>query len=68
MDKKEAINILIGFAVCVSPKLHCDTDCPFYKEEEDCNYIDNNFELEEAVKTLRKEVENGNNSSSSNKN
>ena len=57
INKKEAINILIGIAVCIEPKLHCDTDCPFYKEEEDCKYIKNEFELEEAVKTLRKEVE-----------
>lgn len=61
MTKKEATNILIGFAVCVSPKLHCDDDCPFYKEEEDCKYIESEFEVEEAVKTLRKEVENDSN-------
>lgn len=53
MSKEEAINILIGLAVCINPKLHCDDDCPFYKENEYCKYIDNEFELEEAVKTLR---------------
>lgn len=55
MDKKEAINILIGMAVCISPKLYCDDDCPFYKENGDCKYINRKFELEEAVKTLREE-------------
>ena len=33
MTKKEAINELIAFAVCTEPKLHCDDDCPYYKEE-----------------------------------
>lgn len=51
MTKKEAINILIANAVCVSPKLHCDDDCPYYK-----NCIDDGIELklEEAVKILRR--------------
>ena len=54
MNKKEAINILVGLAVCISPKLHCDDDCPYYKENEECKYINNEFEIEEAVKFLRR--------------
>lgn len=53
MSKEEAINILIGLAVCISPKLHCDTDCPFYKEDKDCKYVGQEFELEYAVKLLK---------------
>jgi len=52
MTDREAINILIGMAVCISPKLYCDEHCPFYKENGDCEYIDKEFELEEAVKKL----------------
>ena len=55
MNKKEAIDVLIGLAVCISPKLHCDDDCPFYKEDKDCKYIDKQFEVEEAVKVLKGE-------------
>lgn len=54
MDKKQAIETLIGLAVCIEPKLHCDEDCPFYNGEEDCKYINRQFELEEAVKILNK--------------
>lgn len=53
MSKEEAIKILISMAVCISPKLHCDTDCPFYQNEKDCIYIDKEHELEEAVKILK---------------
>lgn len=56
MTDKEAIDILIGMAVCVSPKLHCDEHCPFYKEDEECTYIDKDFELEEAVIKLKGET------------
>ena len=52
MDVKEAIDILVGMAVCISPKLHCDEHCPFYEEEKDCKYINKEFEVEEAVKTI----------------
>ena len=52
MDIEKAKNILIGNAVCMSPKLHCDEHCPFYEEEGDCEYIGKEFELEEAVKTI----------------
>lgn len=52
MNKKDAINILIGNAVCIDPELHCDEDCPFYNGDEDCKYINKEFELKEAVKTL----------------
>lgn len=52
MDIEEAKNILIGNAVCMSPKLHCDEHCPFYEEEGDCEYIGKEFELEEAVKII----------------
>ena len=52
MNKQEAIDILIGMAVCISPKLYCIEHCPFYKENEVCKYIGAEFELEEAVKTL----------------
>lgn len=55
MNKKEAIDVLIGLAVCISPKLHCDDDCPFYKEDKDCKYIGKQFEVEEAVKVLKGE-------------
>lgn len=58
MNKQEAINILIGMAVCISPKLHCDTDCPFYNGKNDCKYMDKHFELVEAVEVL-KENQNG---------
>ena len=58
MNKKEAINILIANAVCIDPKLHCDDDCPYYKENKDCKYMDKQFELKEAVYTLKGE-ENG---------
>lgn len=56
MNKQEAINILIGLAVCISPKLHCDEDCPFYQDEKDCKYVEEkrDFEIEEAVKVLNK--------------
>ena len=50
MTKKEAINELIALAVCIEPKLHCDDDCPYYKES--CNHC-GNFKLQEAVKILR---------------
>lgn len=53
MNKKDAIDVLIGLAVCITPKLYCDTDCPFYRENKDCKYIDRKFELEEAVKILK---------------
>lgn len=53
MSEEEAINILIGQAVCINPKLHCDNDCPFYEEDKDCKYIDKEFELEEAIKILK---------------
>lgn len=53
MSKKEALDILIGLAVCINPKLHCDTDCPFYNHKTECKYTERDFELEEAVKTLR---------------
>lgn len=53
MSKQEAMNILIGMAVCISPKLYCDEDCPFYKENEGCKYVGTEFELEEAVKVLK---------------
>ena len=56
MTKKEATEILIGMAVCISPQLHCDEHCPFYKENKDCKYIDKNFELEEAVIKLKGET------------
>lgn len=55
MDRNEAIKVLIGMAVCAEPKLHCDEDCPFYKEDEDCKYINNEFELVQAVKILKEE-------------
>lgn len=64
MNRDDAIKVLIGFAVCASPKLHCDTDCPFYmktKDEKiisDCKYVDNEFELEEAVKVLNGGINN----------
>ena len=56
MTKKEAINELIALAVCIEPKLHCDDDCPYYKEEKedfDCCNRYGDFKLEEAVKILR---------------
>jgi len=55
MTDEEAIDVLIGFAVCSSSKLHCDTDCPFYEEENHCKYVveEKDFELEEAVKILK---------------
>lgn len=52
MDIEDAKNILVGMAVCISPKLYCDTHCPFYEGEKDCKYIDKQFELEEAVETI----------------
>ena len=57
MTKKEAINELIALAVCIEPKLHCDDDCPYYKERgedffDGCNHYEN-FKVEEAVKILR---------------
>ena len=54
MKKKEAINILIGFAVCLSPKLSCDEHCPFHRKNKDCKYVekDREFEIEKAVKLL----------------
>lgn len=55
MNKDEAIKILVSMAVCISPKLHCDTDCPFYENEKDCKYMNNEHELEEAVKTLKED-------------
>lgn len=55
MTKQEALNVLIGMAVCIDPELHCDTDCPFYKEEKNCRYINKEFKLKEAVKTLKGE-------------
>lgn len=56
MNKQEAIDILIGMSVCIESKLHCDEDCPFYKENEDCIYVaeGRNFELKEAVEVLKK--------------
>ena len=55
MSKQEAINILIANAVCSSTELYCDTDCPFYEEDRECKYVreDNDFELKEAVNTLK---------------
>lgn len=32
MNKKEAIDILIGLAVCSSVTLNCEDDCPFFTE------------------------------------
>ena len=55
MTNKEAINILIGLAVCIDPKLHCDDDCPFYKENGECKYVGKQFETSEAVKALKGE-------------
>ena len=55
MNKKEAINILIANAVCIDPKLHCDDDCPYYVENKGCKYMDKQFELKEAVYTLKGE-------------
>ena len=52
MNIEEAENILIGNAVCMTPKLYCDTHCPFYEEEGDCEYLGKEFELEEAVETI----------------
>lgn len=61
MNKKEALNILIANAVCSEPKLRCDNDCPYYKEDKDCKYVKKymDFELKEAVDTLKGEVTNG---------
>ncbi len=55
MSKEEAINILIGLAVCISPELHCDDDCPFFEKEGNCKYVEaeRDFELVEAVKKLK---------------
>ncbi len=54
MTKQEALDTLVALAVCSDSRLHCDTDCPFYKETENgsCDVV---FEpkLEEAVKTLK---------------
>lgn len=57
MNKKEAINILIGLAVCICPELHCDDDCPFFEKEGKCKYVEGgrDFEIVEAVKVLKEE-------------
>ena len=55
MSEEEAKNVLIGLAVCVSPKLTCEKDCPFYEKDKSCKYINKQFEVEEAVKVLNKE-------------
>jgi hypothetical protein len=57
MDKKEAINTLIALAVCSSPELYCDEDCPFYDEtkNEECTYEHKDFKLKEAIKVLKEE-------------
>lgn len=52
MNEEEAIKILIATAVCIDSKLRCDDDCPFYNKNGDCKYIEHEFELEQAVKTL----------------
>lgn len=58
MSDKEALDILIANAVCISPKLHCDDDCPFYQgEDEECKYDLTNELLEKAVKHLNKEIQ-----------
>lgn len=61
MTKQEAINTLISFAVCCDPELHCDTDCPFYKTNENEDNIGEckpEFEIniKKAIEVLKKDI------------
>lgn len=58
MNKKEAIDILIGLAVCSSVTLNCEDDCPFFTEWAECKHIHGETKVRQAVKLLRGDKEN----------
>ena len=51
---EEPINVLINFAVCCSPSLNCDEYCSYNDEDCTCGKLNEDFELRESVKKLRK--------------
>jgi len=57
-NAKEAINTIIAYIVCTSPKLNCEDDCPLYHagtttdDKMECNWTDERVAT--AVRMLRK--------------
>lgn len=53
MNKKEAIDILIGLAACSSITLNCEDDCPFFTGWAECKHEHGEDKIRQAVKLLR---------------